>query len=274
VLAEIAPEFGIEVKHAGDYHVLGKISEQVVKAIVRADVVFADANSSNENVWYEIGYADHVALDKVICLSRRDRPLPFDRLDVRSIQYDDTAVGMSGLHDNLRKMLQELLCDARLKLLLADPFSEESSARRVTEYLASKPFKVLGVAWLNSVARDSKVDGTMRRASLKALGMLKEVPANLLSELSEPTVDPRVRILMFERAALLSQALPQAFWDNAINDVAANPALLQSAMAAVTQHWLWGSLSDEWFRREILNNRDARIRQAALTALQKHSGQQ
>src|SRR5258708_1952949 len=104
-LEAVAREFDAILKDASDYHALGKISEQVVEAIETSDVIFADANSRNENVWYEIGYADRTNARKVVCLYKRGRVLPFDRVDMRSIQYDANELGFDSLRMQLTRML-------------------------------------------------------------------------------------------------------------------------------------------------------------------------
>src|SRR6266480_3537181 len=73
ILADICVQYDIILKDAGDYRSVGIISDQIANALDKADVIFADGNSSNENVWYEIGYSDRIHVAKVICLAKEGR---------------------------------------------------------------------------------------------------------------------------------------------------------------------------------------------------------
>jgi hypothetical protein len=70
----------------------GRITEQIIDAIERADVVIADIGGLNANVVYELGYA-HASGATLILLSQSPGSSPFDLRDMRQIRYgvDDPA---------------------------------------------------------------------------------------------------------------------------------------------------------------------------------------
>ena len=81
VLKEVCNDLGIELKDASESSAIADITKELKEAIESADIVFADANSSNQNVWYEIGFADNVKVSKVVCLNRSERILtPLEKI--------------------------------------------------------------------------------------------------------------------------------------------------------------------------------------------------
>jgi tetratricopeptide (TPR) repeat protein len=69
----------------------GRITDQIIEAIKRADFVVADLTGNNPNVMYELGYAQ--ALGKpTILLNQAVDKTPFDTKDLRQIVYDRTRL--------------------------------------------------------------------------------------------------------------------------------------------------------------------------------------
>jgi nucleoside 2-deoxyribosyltransferase len=63
---------GLRWERADDITEPGRITDQIISAIERADVVIADITDANPNVLFELGYAD--ALEKrIIVLNQRLR---------------------------------------------------------------------------------------------------------------------------------------------------------------------------------------------------------
>lgn len=87
VLKYVCKEFDMDLLDASDFNSTGRISEQVLLGIKEADVVFADANTENENIWYEIGYTHCVNPKKLIYLFQKGKVLPFDIADFRGLPY-------------------------------------------------------------------------------------------------------------------------------------------------------------------------------------------
>ncbi|HEX3692634.1 MAG TPA: nucleoside 2-deoxyribosyltransferase [Solirubrobacteraceae bacterium] len=84
---EIAGRFeGLKWERADDITEPGRITDQIVSAIERADVIVADITATNANVLFELGYAD--ALDKPIIVLNQDvEQTPFDIKDWRQVLY-------------------------------------------------------------------------------------------------------------------------------------------------------------------------------------------
>jgi hypothetical protein len=263
ILQRVCDDFDVSVKDSSDYHALGKISDQVTEAIRNADVIFADANSSNENIWYEIGYSDKTDARKVICLYKRGRVLPFDRTDMRSLQYDDDEPGLLFLQEQLKRTLFDLLCDKRLRQLFV-----RGDAKAAAEYLASKNLRKLSIDWLTETARNAHESVPVRTAAIRTLGLTKLLTPEILGDLTEPLENIVVRAVAYEQAASLAEVLTLDFWDRAA-DVAGDDAALSAYAIAAVRHWLGGHLNDGWFRERLLQSTDQRIRAAVLTAVHR-----
>lgn len=82
---------GLRWERADDITEPGRITDQIISAIERADVVIADITDANPNVLFELGYAD--ALEKrIIVLNQRVEDTPFDIQDWRQIIYSASAL--------------------------------------------------------------------------------------------------------------------------------------------------------------------------------------
>lgn len=87
----LRPEFDIFVERADDISRPGKITEQIVEAIRRADVIVADITGNNANVMWELGYAQALGKPPVI-LNQALEATPFDLHDWRQVSYSRTPV--------------------------------------------------------------------------------------------------------------------------------------------------------------------------------------
>jgi Nucleoside 2-deoxyribosyltransferase len=82
-------------ERADDITETGRITDQIISAIERADVVIADITEANPNVLFELGYAD--ALKKrIIVMNQRVEDTPFDIKDWRQIIYSASALPSLG----------------------------------------------------------------------------------------------------------------------------------------------------------------------------------
>tara|TARA_R110000782_G_scaffold102483_5_gene189508 strand:+ start:12226 stop:12609 length:384 start_codon:yes stop_codon:yes gene_type:complete len=98
---------GHECTRADDMFVAGRIMDQVIASIRRADYVVADLSGRNPNVFYELGFAH--ALDKPSVLLVRDlNDVPFDLRDQRVLVYQDSASGVASLQDRLSRSVDAL----------------------------------------------------------------------------------------------------------------------------------------------------------------------
>ena len=84
--AELADGLKIECERADEIAKPGRITEQIITAIRRADLIIADITGNNPNVMFELGFAD--ALEKQIIVLNQDvDAAPFDIKDWRAIPY-------------------------------------------------------------------------------------------------------------------------------------------------------------------------------------------
>lgn len=96
---EVARQFaGLTWERADDITQPGRITDQIVSAIERADVLIADITGTNANVLFELGYGD--ALKKpTIVLNQHIERTPFDIKDWRQIVY--STGDLAGLRQTL-----------------------------------------------------------------------------------------------------------------------------------------------------------------------------
>lgn len=100
--------FELELERADEIAKPGRITEQIVEAIRRADLIIADITGNNPNVMFELGFAD--ALNKpIIVLNQRLSATPFDIKDWRAIAY--SLEGLDAAEDRLTKALSVTLRD-------------------------------------------------------------------------------------------------------------------------------------------------------------------
>jgi hypothetical protein len=78
-------------QRADDIAEPGRITEQIIEALIAADIVVADVTGSNPNVLFELGYAD--AMRKpIVCLNQDVTASPFDIRDWRQVPYEIGAL--------------------------------------------------------------------------------------------------------------------------------------------------------------------------------------
>jgi hypothetical protein len=78
-------------QRADDIAEPGRITDQIIEALIAADLVVADVTGSNPNVLFELGYAD--AMRKpIVCLNQDVTASPFDIRDWRQVPYETGAL--------------------------------------------------------------------------------------------------------------------------------------------------------------------------------------
>lgn len=84
----------------------GKITNQIINWIHKADVIVADLTGKNENVFYELAIA-HTTGRRVIPIMTAGETLPFDNYDERTIFYDrQTVDGVERAKHELTSMVR------------------------------------------------------------------------------------------------------------------------------------------------------------------------
>lgn len=107
--AELATEgLEIECERADEIAKPGRITEQIIEAIRRADLIVADITGNNPNVMFELGFAD--ALEKqIIVLNQEVSAAPFDIKDWRAIPY--SVEHLKAAEEQLRRFIVSALRD-------------------------------------------------------------------------------------------------------------------------------------------------------------------
>lgn len=96
----------------------GKITTQIIRNLIEADVVISDLSELNPNVMYEIGIRQAL-LKPYILIAPNGTALPFDLKDSRTIFYDTSSVPkMHQARDLLGSLLKDAL-DGKI-----DPYDE------------------------------------------------------------------------------------------------------------------------------------------------------
>lgn len=104
VIREACAQSGFNAYRGDENYIKGDIFPEMLKIIVKANLIIANVNGRNPNVLYELGIAQ--ALDKpVILISSEPDKLPIDIKSKRFLVYRN----YSELHEMIRKELQNLL---------------------------------------------------------------------------------------------------------------------------------------------------------------------
>jgi hypothetical protein len=80
-------EFGYAVDRADKIAEPGRITDQIINAILGADLVIADLSEKNPNAFYELGIRHMMPNGVTIHMVREDEELPFDIKDYRAIVF-------------------------------------------------------------------------------------------------------------------------------------------------------------------------------------------
>jgi hypothetical protein len=276
ILREVCAEYDIDLRHAGDYHSIGSITKQVTDAIEAADIVVADANSENENVWYEIGFADSVLSEKVICLSRDDRTLPFDRHGIRSIKYAHSDDGYASVATKLRNTLADFVRDQILRRYIDIPdarLREEEAAVAIARRVHSDNLRAIARTWLFTAARDTNREAFSRRVAIRSLSKMDQLDDALLVELCRPVEDNHVRAAVYDQLFHMRRDVDTSVWGWPAEELTKSPVLEAFARAAA-RYWLDGRLEEDWFRQRVSASADSTMRRALLSALQELVGEE
>jgi hypothetical protein len=108
VIEPVSASFGLLAYHIGDVSGPGVILHDIAQGIVGATIVVAEITPSNQNVFYELGYA-HARGKPTILLAERGKQLPFDISGYRVLFYENTIAGKKQVEDGFKKHLEAIL---------------------------------------------------------------------------------------------------------------------------------------------------------------------
>jgi hypothetical protein len=110
VIQPAASASGLRAYHVGEVFGPGMILHDIAQGIVDATVVVAEITPTNQNVFYELGYA-HALGKPTILLAERGKQLPFDISGYRVLFYDNTIAGKRQVEEGFKKHLDAILRD-------------------------------------------------------------------------------------------------------------------------------------------------------------------
>ncbi|WP_151950347.1 hypothetical protein [Aliarcobacter butzleri] len=98
----------LEIRRADDIKSSGSISKDIFHRIIHSEYVLVDLTFPNPNVFYELGLR-HATSNKTILIKEKNsiNP-PFDILDLRYIEYENTSTGLRLLTKELSQCINEL----------------------------------------------------------------------------------------------------------------------------------------------------------------------
>lgn len=182
-------DLGFTVQRADGIAKPGQVTDQVINAVVEADLIVADLTEHNPNAFYELGVA-HAYEKPVIHMIEQDQPIPFDQINSRIIRY-------TFRNPKLRKETQEKLRE----YAEATQESDFKPANPVTQAIGVRHLEVSGDTEKQIVASMVNIIGDLNDRISELERQQKTVTASFASP---PTVG---HILGRHRAAARSGGL-------------------------------------------------------------------
>lgn len=110
VIEPLAKQFGLRPYRADQVYGPGSIMDDIIRGIETAQIVIAEITPTNENVFYEVGYAHALKKPTILLANKKDREkLPFDLSGFRVLFYENSIGGKRKVEEGLRKHLQAIL---------------------------------------------------------------------------------------------------------------------------------------------------------------------
>jgi len=252
VLEAVCDKYKMKLLSAADFEKTGRISDQVLLGIREADVVFADINTSNENVWYEIGYTHCINPYKLIFLFKEGKSLPFDIADYRGLAYTNDLTSFRNLENNLSAMVSKVLSHIHLERLLRLEYWDTA----VLEYIGTLPeLREEFINFLRITAYNIDLSLELRKRALWILLSLDYINSEICERFSGQLVGESLKGTLFDALARLNFAAPDILWENALSGSPRQPVLAALAKAAVYQ-WLKGYINHDYFVDKFVQHKE------------------
>jgi hypothetical protein len=110
VIEPLVKAFGLHPYRADQVYGPDSILEDIIRGIETAQIVIAEITPTNENVFYEVGYA-HALKKPTILLAEKNKKLPFDLSGFRCLFYENSIGGKHKVEEGLKNHLQAILAD-------------------------------------------------------------------------------------------------------------------------------------------------------------------
>ena len=107
VIEPLTKQFGLNPYRADHVYGPGSILEDIIRGIETAQLIIAEITPTNENVFYQLGYA-HALKKQTILLAEKDKKLPFDLSGFRCLFYENSIGGKREVEEGLKKHLQAI----------------------------------------------------------------------------------------------------------------------------------------------------------------------
>jgi len=112
VIRQACVDYGMEPLRADEMYGPGIIIKDISEQILSSQVVIADVTPSNQNVYFEVGYAHGVG-KPIILLAEKGTKLPFDLSAFRTLFYENSISGRASFDEGLRRHLNSIVGTVR-----------------------------------------------------------------------------------------------------------------------------------------------------------------
>jgi Nucleoside 2-deoxyribosyltransferase len=110
VIQPLVTEFGLRPYRADQIYGPGTIIDDIIRGIETAQIVIAEITPTNENVFYEVGYAHALKKPTILLVDREKKEkLPFDLSGFRCLFYQNSIGGKGKVKEGLRRHLEAIL---------------------------------------------------------------------------------------------------------------------------------------------------------------------
>lgn len=193
LIEPVAREMGMDVLRADQMTGPGFIIEQIRSAIQQARACVADVTNGNQNVLYEVGYAQALGKPLVLMADADVKSLPFDIAHQRMVIYKRDDI--EGAQGPLRAAL--------LALLSEDKLAEADRLFQRGEYRGAI---AAAVVVLEQHLRDALEDKTGRAERMAISRLVTEL--NRQKRLPPEGTNDLSRVIVIRNAAIHSVASP------------------------------------------------------------------
>ncbi len=97
----------LEIVRADEVTKSGSISKDIFHRLIFSEYVVVDISYPNPNVFYELGLRHAVSNKTILLKEKNSKNTPFDILDLRYIEYENTPKGLRILSEKLKKTFSD-----------------------------------------------------------------------------------------------------------------------------------------------------------------------
>ena len=110
VIEPMTKEYDLHAYRADQVYGSGSIIDDIIRGIETAQIVIAEITPTNENVFYEVGYAHALKKPTILLVDREKKEkLPFDLSGYRCLFYQNSIGGKRKVKEGLQKYIEAIL---------------------------------------------------------------------------------------------------------------------------------------------------------------------